>query len=320
MDDLLIVGIDPGTTIGIACHTLYSQKITLFSARNITTAACIERILSCGYPVILGTDKAKVPGKVHEIASRLAIRVASPAADLRMAEKKALVSETDVQPANTHERDALAAARYAYNNYRGYLRKIAKHTAHLDPEQARHVSREAFRDETIPLHHIVERLTRIEPEPQAPVRRSEQAPPDIGKLMAERDALRERLTNRERDIRALKDRLTQLERNLSYANTRLSQAQSGERRSLAEENRRAEERARSQRIEAHMRRLRKIIADKQLVGLRIGERWLIEKPRTAKTKSHVLFDDLIEAHLLRPEHAPDLSRIVEEYRARRNPR
>ena len=71
MDDkkLLIVGIDPGTTIGYAVLDIEGNLIHLNSSKQLDLSLLISETINFGKAVLVGTDKAKVPGLVEAFAN-----------------------------------------------------------------------------------------------------------------------------------------------------------------------------------------------------------------------------------------------------------
>ena len=58
---LLIVGIDPGTTIGYAALDLQRNLVVSGSKKNMSFDELLAKLHSYGTIVHLGTDKKKVP-------------------------------------------------------------------------------------------------------------------------------------------------------------------------------------------------------------------------------------------------------------------
>ncbi len=73
-------------------------------------------------PVIVSTDKEKTPSLVAKIASSFRAKVVTPREDLSVNWKKEVTKGLPIK--NTHERDALAAALYAYNLFASKIRQV----------------------------------------------------------------------------------------------------------------------------------------------------------------------------------------------------
>ncbi len=124
MKEYLIVGIDPGTTVGLAFVDLRGNVINVESGKNLSFSEIMYEIQDHGEPVIVATDKAQPPEMVKRIAGLTNARLYSPPEDLSHQEKLELVKKYSLK--NQHEKDALAAALKAYNVYSGKIRSMLK--------------------------------------------------------------------------------------------------------------------------------------------------------------------------------------------------
>ena len=124
MRELLIVGIDPGTTAGYAALDLQGNVLKTRSSKQLELNSLIEEIVQLGSILAIGTDKKKCPMFVQKAAAKTGARIIAPKDDLGFEEKRSLLQNFDVR--NDHERDALAAARYAYKELEPLLRRISK--------------------------------------------------------------------------------------------------------------------------------------------------------------------------------------------------
>ena len=115
----LIIGLDPGATVGVAVYGLDGKQIATFSSKSIGLDEVLKRVREFGKPVIVGTDKAKVPQLVQEFAAKTGARVVAPNEDLRADEKLGFNG-------NNHEKDAQAMAEYAYKRSLPLLDKTRK--------------------------------------------------------------------------------------------------------------------------------------------------------------------------------------------------
>lgn len=115
MKQLLIVGIDPGTTAGYAALDLSGRRIVARAAKELDRDSMLAELRELGSVLIVATDKAKVPTFVSDIATQLGAKLSVPSEDLLVVEKRALASR--LSPQNTHELDALAAAVMALKRH-----------------------------------------------------------------------------------------------------------------------------------------------------------------------------------------------------------
>lgn len=125
-----IVGVDPGTTSAVAMLDLRGKLLKLESGKNLATEDIIHSVIETGKPILMATDKEDVPSNVEEISSNFKAMTFSPEQDLSIEKKKELTEEHE--PDNLHERDALAAAIYAFNTYQNKFRNIEKKTDDLN--------------------------------------------------------------------------------------------------------------------------------------------------------------------------------------------
>ncbi|AIY89753.1 DUF460 domain-containing protein [Geoglobus acetivorans] len=119
-----IVGIDPGTTVGVAVLDLNGHVISVKSKKGWSYSEVTEFILSHGKPVIIATDKKNAPEYVQKMRASFNCTLYTPKEDLPVEKKKVLTSL--YQPFNDHERDALASAIDAFNAYKNKFRNIEK--------------------------------------------------------------------------------------------------------------------------------------------------------------------------------------------------
>jgi len=110
----LIVGIDIGTTSGLAIYDLDRNLVYLESKRNVSISNIINQITAFGDPVIIATDKKIIPSSINKIAASFNCRVFHPDHDLSVKEKEDIAK---IPTKDDHERDALAAATFAFKSY-----------------------------------------------------------------------------------------------------------------------------------------------------------------------------------------------------------
>ena len=120
----LIVGIDPGTTVGLAALSLDGELVCQTSSRQMAMPDVIEALYTSGKPLVVATDVSPMPASVERIRRAFAAVAYTPKGDISVEEKKALCEGYPYH--NDHERDSLAAAVAAYRHYQGKFRNIAK--------------------------------------------------------------------------------------------------------------------------------------------------------------------------------------------------
>lgn len=123
----LIVGIDPGTTTGMAILDLNGKIEALFSKRNFSTMTGVGAISALGRPAIIAADVDPVPKAVLKYKKVFNCRLITPGKKASKREKKNFISEVvedlDIR-ADAHARDALYAALYAYKKHAALFEKI----------------------------------------------------------------------------------------------------------------------------------------------------------------------------------------------------
>jgi len=123
--EYLIVGFDPGASIGLACLDL-DGKIVKILSRKMSLSESMKEIRDIGIPIVFATDKARVPSAVKKIASKYNCLVISPPEDLGVLEKRRLVNEFshEIKTKSTHEMDALSSALFAFKKISKTIKKV----------------------------------------------------------------------------------------------------------------------------------------------------------------------------------------------------
>ena len=124
MEKQLIVGIDPGTTVGLAFLDIDGSVLRVKSARSLSIDGIITEIAAVGKAAVVATDKAVVPPMTNKVASILGARLFAPDSDLLVEKKRELAARSKTK--NDHERDALAAAVYAYYKFQNKIRRVER--------------------------------------------------------------------------------------------------------------------------------------------------------------------------------------------------
>lgn len=131
----LIVGIDPGLNIGIACIDIESGNAKMHTMRNASIGEVCGYILSQGEPIVIASDVRRVPRTVKKISAAFNARLFY--SQMSVNEKKQLAKNANYS--NVHERDALAAAMSARKFFAPTFEKVdialqRKGLAHLSPD------------------------------------------------------------------------------------------------------------------------------------------------------------------------------------------
>jgi len=104
----------------------------------------IKTLIKVGKPVIVASDKKKTPSKVQKIAKSVGAELYVPNKDLSQQKKKNLG-----MGANSHELDAVASAKNAYNNLQKEIGKIQTHTEETEFTE-KEVAQKYFRENKLP--------------------------------------------------------------------------------------------------------------------------------------------------------------------------
>ncbi|RLG31651.1 hypothetical protein DRN97_09155 [Methanosarcinales archaeon] len=133
-----IVGIDPGTTIGVAIIDLEGRPIEVFSSKNYSCSDVIESIISHGNPLIVASDVTPTPSMVKRISRIFSSPVHELDESLSTEEKVALTKGEGYEYKNVHERDALAACVNAFKRYKKKFLQVQRKTpAAVDVEEVK---------------------------------------------------------------------------------------------------------------------------------------------------------------------------------------
>ncbi|MFB6155823.1 MAG: DUF460 domain-containing protein [Haloferacaceae archaeon] len=122
--DPVIVGIDPGTTTAAAVVGLGGSVHDVHSTRTADTAEIIEWLIERGRPVVVAADVEPMPETVEKFRRSFDAAGWAPESDLPVDEK--LHRTRDVDYDNDHERDALAAALFAYDDHEDQIRRVSR--------------------------------------------------------------------------------------------------------------------------------------------------------------------------------------------------
>ncbi len=117
-----IAGVDPGTTVGWAVLNLYGELVAVGSQKEFDLDSLVAQLAKFGKAIVIGSDKSKIPSFVQETASKFGAKLAGPAQDVRVDEKREMTAQFSFN--NSHEMDALASALIAFRKVQPLLNKI----------------------------------------------------------------------------------------------------------------------------------------------------------------------------------------------------
>jgi predicted RNase H-like nuclease (RuvC/YqgF family) len=145
----LIVGIDPGKTVGIACLDLNGRLVLASHMPNAGMGWITNTINSTGTPSIIASDKPNASSLVRKINAYFNSRLFSPDREFKIEEKRAAARRIGIK--NPHERDAYVAAISAYHAFENKFKQIERKAA-----SERYADAEAIKAKVIAKYSISE--------------------------------------------------------------------------------------------------------------------------------------------------------------------
>jgi len=136
----MILGIDPGNTVGYALLTLNGRLIKSGSSRNSSLIKVANEVNPLGKIIIVGTDVTPEPTFAKNLSTLLGAKLLIPDHKLLIKEKRKLVNnflkknEEFIKLKNKHEKDALAAALYCYKRLRSLFTRVEGYLKDVDKE------------------------------------------------------------------------------------------------------------------------------------------------------------------------------------------
>lgn len=124
----IIVGLDVGTTTGIAVLDTHGKLLSLTSIRNARNSEIILEILRHGHPILIACDVCNVPDRISYIARNFGTKIYRP--DKVLTEQEKTILTHSFAYSTSHERDALASAIKAYRKHENALRKFNSRRIH----------------------------------------------------------------------------------------------------------------------------------------------------------------------------------------------
>jgi len=118
----LIIGIDPGTTLGYAVINTDGELISIESSKDLSLSLLISKIINLGKIIAVGTDKKNIPSFIREFSAKIGARVIAPKEDIRVAEKQKLTENFNTK--DYHQMDALASALFVHKELKPLLKRI----------------------------------------------------------------------------------------------------------------------------------------------------------------------------------------------------
>ncbi|MEM1642590.1 MAG: DUF460 domain-containing protein [Desulfurococcaceae archaeon] len=220
----LIVGIDPGTTIGVAALDLDGRPVLITSLRSPDREKLIELLLSKGKPVLLAVDTAKPPEYVKKISAMTNTQIYAPDRDLSTDEKQRMISEYisvfNIVVPDVHAGDALAAALKAYKLMRPLIEEVESKIRDIAGVERDVVVVEVLKGK--PLTHVLEeifaRILASKRTREVVYEEIREKPcPDVEKLQAKQRELEALIRRLEEEIKSKDEVIRSLELELKMA-------------------------------------------------------------------------------------------------------
>ena len=215
----LIVGVDPGVTVGLAVLSLDGQPILIESRRGWSLSEIVKVISELGEPTIISSDVSPASEILEQLSHKLNAVLFVPLISMGADEKRQIAKDYadlyGLKLKNAHEADALAAAVKAYKHYE---RKFEHIEARLRSVSLK-VSAEDVKDLVVrgySMKRAIQHLQGIDKYNapvvmKRPVLREEKLKNLIEELQSRLAKERERLKNLRQTNRKLQDRIKTLE-------------------------------------------------------------------------------------------------------------
>ncbi|MFC7228127.1 DUF460 domain-containing protein [Salinirubellus salinus] len=262
--DHVIVGIDPGTTTAVAVLDLDGNVLDVLSTRTADTAAVIEWIIERGRPILVAADVTPMPETVEKFRRSFDAAGWTPTTDLPVDGKQHRTREVGYD--NDHERDAMAAALYAFDDHEDQFARISRKVP-PDLERGEVIGRVVSGEESV--EAVLRDLTEDE-QPEQDEHEHDPREPTAEEREIKR--LRSRIGRLEDHVEDLRDTIATKEERVSELQSELSEARREERREARErrevtrlerkndqlERKLDEQRERNEELEGKLERLKSL--------------------------------------------------------------
>ena len=246
--DHVLVGIDPGTTTAVALVDLDGTPLDVYSTRTDDSAAVIEWIIERGRPLLVAADVEPMPETVEKFRRSFDAAGWEPATDLPVDGKKHRTRDATCD--NDHERDALAAALYAFDAHADQFERIARK---VPPQFDRGEVTATVLAEEESVEAVLDRMVVEESDDEDGV---EHQARELTAEEKEINRLQERVDRLEAHVSDLQDTVAEKETEIEEYEAELSAAR-------REERREARERREVTRLRRENERLETELADQQ---------------------------------------------------------
>jgi hypothetical protein len=308
--DRVIVGIDPGTTTAVGVVDLDGNVLESFSSRTADSADVIEWIVERGRPLLVAADVTPMPETVEKFRRSFDAVGWAPDADLPVDEK--LHRTRDASYENDHERDALAAALYAFDDHEDQFARITRKTP---PEFDRGDVIARVLGEESSVEAVLREMREDDEEEES---ESTHEPRELTEEEKRIKRLESQVDRLEEHVDELKSRLSEKDETIEEYKEELSEARREERREARErrevsrleretdrlERELAEERERGDELESKLERLKAlwkldhsnfadVAGDRDLVPVKVVEQFTRDGVQSAHEQYGIAAGDVV---------------------------
>ncbi|MFB6091264.1 MAG: DUF460 domain-containing protein, partial [Halobellus sp.] len=273
--DHVFVGIDPGTTTAAAVVGLDGSVLDVYSTRTADTADVIEWLIERGRPVVVAADVTPMPETVEKFRRSFDAAAWTPDSDLPVDEKLHRTREASYE--NDHQRDALAAALFAFDDHEDQLERISRKVP-PDVERGEVVARVVAGEESV--EAVLRDLEDDEDESED---ESEHQERELTEEEEEIRRLRTRVERLESHVEDLNDTIDEREAEIEEYEEELSEAK-------REERREARERREVKRLERENDRLERRVDELEEKNAELDEK--LERLKRLWKLDHSNFSDV----------------------------
>ena len=288
----LIVGIDPGLTVGLSILNLNGKVLKVASYREASRGRIIREITQLGKPSLVCVDVYPFPSYVEKIASTLNARLYTPRSVMTVSEKNEIARKLAMQQGvilkNAHQRDSLASAYKGYNKFKSEFENIdRKYFNDYDKSLRDEIKDLLVKGKTLAdakgeIDRMLEEEKIVSPEPVKLEKPETKASPELEDVLKKIDTLQEQLDweknkNSELNIelRELDDKLDYLTNKLEEGKTEYVENIQREKMYLVKENQISFLREKVQQLEEELERSRDRNEDLKNVALLRGHKgWI----------------------------------------------
>jgi hypothetical protein len=260
--DRVLVGIDPGTTTAAAVVGLDGDVLDVYSTRTADTAGVIEWLVERGRPIVVAADVEPMPETVEKFRRSFDAAGWEPDTDLPVDEKLHRTREHTYD--NDHERDAMAAALFAFDAYEDQFERITRKVPPqfdrgevIDRVVSGDASVEAVLRELTDDDESEEEESTHEPRELSPEeRRIKRLERQVERLESKVDDLQSKLSEKDERIETYEEELSEARREERREARERREVNRLERETDRLERERDQERERAEELESKLERLK----------------------------------------------------------------